>query len=159
MGAQILQWVMAQVHVYFVVLFALVVCMPGANANENAAEEFEIIKQYQKERVQDFYSRFIFLDRLEAERRRGEEEIRRERKQVAEEAEAARKAFVLQRKSIPPQDPAAWEREVKARQQEHEKARAEYVRRRNEMRSALRRSPQINEIDEYDLYDYTEPEN
>lgn len=116
--------------------------------DRDMAEAFEIKKKYMKERFEDFYTRLNVLDRLEVERRRGEEEVRRDRLQKNRAYERARQEFVQQRQKAVPLDPTAWERELKARQIAHEKARQEYVQRRNELNRLMSGVWQIPEDEE-----------
>lgn len=121
------------------------------------SEEFLIKKEYQKARVEDFYTRLIELDREEAQRNRAALEMRKTRKQLADDYEQSRRNFVKNRTSKPPLDPSAWERELKKQELEHQKAREAYVRQRNELRRFMSGLESIPEDEEFDINpDYQE---
>lgn len=121
-----------------------------------ANEEFEIKKQYNRSRVDDFYRRFVELDRKDAERRRGEQDMRNERKNKAKAQEEARREYVKNKRAKPQVSPTAWGAEIKERQLAYERHRKDYVQRRKELERMMKTLGQIPEEDEYDLYQ--EPE-
>lgn len=119
--------------------------------DSDPTDEFEIKKNYQKERIEDFYQRFNMLEKLDVERRRGENEKRVERKKIAEEYERDRLEHVKLRKEKPIEDPTAFEREIKERQRQHELSRQHFVKSRDEMLRVLKRTGDVPEEDEYDI--------
>jgi len=118
----------------------------------DATDEYQIKKLYQRERVNDFYSRYSQLEATESERRNGEGLMRAERKQLWQASERARTEYVKERKLKPVEDPLMWEKESRERAQQAERDRREYVAKRNELNKWLKREGEIPEEDEFDLY-------
>jgi hypothetical protein len=132
----------------------LILCLPSVLWAQHAdsTDEYVIKKEYQRERVEDFYKRFNDIERADNERRQGEDEMRAARKRQLTEYERDRAEFVKQRKLKPQEDNLAWENETKQRAAEYERDRREFVVKQRELRNTLRREGQIPEEDEYDLY-------
>jgi DNA repair exonuclease SbcCD nuclease subunit len=125
---------------------------PAAAYDSDTEANFHVDYEYQKERVEDFYRRFVEIENMDKERRRGEDEKRKERQQYIKEYEAARREFVKERKAAPVEDPTAWEAEVKARKAQYEQSRRNYVTKRNQALQQLRKFGRVPEEDEFDLY-------
>lgn len=98
------------------------------------ALEFKVKKELAEERVADFYTRLILLEREDIRREQGAEEMRKERQRKAAEAEKARREY----KRPPPVDNEAarkaYERELAEKERRREMERREYVRHRDEVR-------------------------
>lgn len=133
------------------VFFACIFSQPSWALDQDADGEFEIKKQYEMEKIEDFYTRLNELDRMDAERRSGESEMRKERLETIKASEAARQEFVKARRARPVEDSAEWENEVKARAREYELARKAFVKKRDDMNRALKGVGRIPEADEYDI--------
>jgi hypothetical protein len=136
----------------FVIGAAVFWLTPVSAYDSETEANFHVDYEYQKERVEDFYRRFVDIENMDKERRRGESEKRKERQQIAKDYEASRREFVKQRKAAPIEDPTAWEAEVKARKAEYEQSRRNYVMKRNQTLQQLRKFGRVPEEDEYDLY-------
>lgn len=126
--------------------------IPAVAYDSETEANFHVDYEYQKERVEDFYRRFIDIENMDKERRLGEDEKRKERQQISKEYEAARREFVKERKAAPVEDPTAWEAETKARHAQYEQSRRNYITKRNQALQQLRKFGRIPEEDEYDLY-------
>jgi flagellar biosynthesis GTPase FlhF len=116
-----------------------------------ASDEFEIKKEYNRSRVDDFYRRFVEMDRKDAERRQGEQAMRDQRKVKAKAYEEARREYVKNRKAKPKVSSQAWEAEIKERQRIQEQKRKDYVQRRKDLERMMKSLGRIPEEDEYDL--------
>ncbi len=127
----------------------------GHAFEQDAEDEFAIKREHEMNKIEDFYTRLNDIDRMDAERRSGEAEMRKYRKEVATENEAARQEYVRLRKAKPHEDPTAWEQELIERKREYEKSRKSFVQRRDEMNRALKSVGKIPEDDEYDIDEYS----
>ncbi|OFZ16934.1 MAG: hypothetical protein A2Z20_09525 [Bdellovibrionales bacterium RBG_16_40_8] len=107
-------------------------------------------KRYLRNRIEDFYKRINDIDRQNTARERGENETRKERKKLAEEAERYRKEYILSKRHDLPVDPMNWIRELKERQAVYEKSRQEFVKKRNEIKMATQ-GLSLPESEEYDI--------
>jgi hypothetical protein len=115
------------------------------------SEEFAIKRRYEIQKVEDFYTRLNELERREAERRKGADEVRQKRILNSKEYEAARQEYVRMRKAKPIPNSLEWEQEQKAKAKLYEQARADYVRHRDQLRKELRGVGAIPEEDEFDF--------
>lgn len=137
-----------------VLLGAFLIIIPvcsTANDDSLAVQGFELKRQNRVERIQDFYVRLNQIERQDMQRRQGEDEKRRERKRLQDEYEKTRREYILQRKQRPVEDPTAFERELKQRILEHERARQEFVKTRDKMLNVLRQVGDIPPEDELEL--------
>ncbi len=103
-----------------------------AETNTNN-DEFLIKRQYMQNRVNDFYKRQDDLDKADLKRESASDEMRVERKKILTQHEDARKEFIKQKRAKPPEDPTAFEAELKARAAQREKVRQDFVKHRAEL--------------------------
>jgi hypothetical protein len=116
---------------------------------ENAALEFSVKKEQNESKVADFYTRLILLERYSARREQGAEEMRNLRKRWAAEEIKARQEFKREKKLDSEAGLAAHEKAMAERAKEHELARKDYVRRRDELDRRLKSAGSIPEDIEY----------
>lgn len=145
--------------IYFITSFFFILFAANSIWAEDSlsAQEFEVKQRYNEERIQDFYLRLNQIERADAERRRGEDDKRKERRMIEREYEKSRREYVLQRKEKPPEDSSAYDLELKNLMRERELARQKFVNNRDQMLKILRRAGDVPEEDEYDLNLTTEP--
>lgn len=113
--------------------------------------EFQIKKEMLEDRVADFYTRLILLERESRAREQGAEEMRKQRAKFKQEYEAARREYIQQRQAKREPDPSAHEKELREQRERYERARRDYVRRRDEMRRFEKSVGGIPEYVEYDI--------
>jgi isoleucyl-tRNA synthetase len=144
-------------HIFVTVIL---LCPFVASAQNDAEQSFEIQKQYRKLRFEDFYTNLEKLEQNEAERQQGASQAKQERKKINDEYERSRAEYVRNRRAKTELDATAWENETKAQRLAHEKARADYVLRRNRMNKEVHSVGEIPETDEYDInVNYEEEQN
>jgi isoleucyl-tRNA synthetase len=143
-----------------IVVTVILLCPFVASAQNDAEQSFEIQKQYRKLRFEDFYTNLEKLEQNEAERQQGASQAKQERKKINDEYERSRAEYVRNRRAKTELDATAWENETKAQRLAHEKARADYVLRRNRMNKEVHSVGEIPETDEYDInVNYEEEQN
>lgn len=100
---------------------------------EEASLEYQVKKEMIEDRVADFYTRLILLEREDRKRMQAAEEHRKERQRQAAEYERARRQYVKKRTVDPPRDPSRWQKELAERHERYERNRRDYVRRREKL--------------------------
>jgi hypothetical protein len=124
---------------------------PARADDGNASLEFSVKKDQGEDRVADFYTRLILLERESQRREQGAEEKREARKRQVAIEEKARKEFKREKSVDNPQGEKEHERELAERAKEHELARKDYVRRRDEMNRNQKKAGTIPEDVEYGI--------
>lgn len=122
-----------------------------AVAQDNSAQEFQVKKEMSEERVADFYTRLILLERETLRREQGAEVHRKERQRLAAEMKKAAREFKRPQPVDTEEAAKAYEKELAARRRAAEVERKEYVRRRDEMRRWERSVGSIPENIEYGI--------
>lgn len=143
-------WVRKLVVALAVVAGLLIAQHRRAHAESNkASEEFVIKRKYMHDRVDNFYERLDELDKYDNARNSAAGEKHDERKKQFDNYEKAREQYVKDRKAKPPEDPAAFEKELKARAEQREKDRLEFVKHRDELERESRGFDSIPQDEEY----------
>jgi hypothetical protein len=136
-----------------IMIFIIVSTMGLAIAQ--AAPPIESVVRNHRARVKDFNE---YLKRRNMKpSREGVSVIAEYRRKQAEDREKARKAFAAQRKQIDPLLEEKRDRlylaEIEAREKAKEKLRKQYVEERNQVRRAVAKEAQIDEMVEFRLVD------
>ena len=124
-----------------------------AQLRGSTEQEFSIKKDHLQKRYQDFFVRENEADRRERRRLEAASEQKEARKSILEAYERSRKEFVANRKSKPALSKEEHLKEIAEQKKEHEKARLEYIKRRNNLSRIESSTGVIPDWIEYKLYE------
>lgn len=105
-------------------------------------------------RVSSYYQRLDNIEKLDAERRKGSDQMRALRVKKISEQDQARVQFVKERKVKKVVDPSKWEAEINARKLSYELSRKEYVIEKNKFKKMTQSAIQIPEEEELGIDNY-----
>lgn len=115
--------------------------------------DFEVKRDYLRQRYADFYIRQNEKDRQTSQREFGAQEVRDERKRLAKTYEADRKNFVKNRKTKVEKSEEPHEKELKEQQAARQKALVEYRKKQQRLQGIEKQVGTIPDWMEYELYD------
>jgi hypothetical protein len=137
--------------VILVSLSAPAVAQEPPVGGSDSIREFQVKKETSEERVADFYTRLILLERESVRREEGAEDMRKERQKFSSELEKARREY-RRPEPVDNEDGAkAYEKQMAEKRRLDELERKDYVRRRDEMRKWEKGLGTVPENTEYGL--------
>lgn len=117
----------------------------------DAQADFQIRAQFQKEKIESYYSRLNMLDRLAEERQKGEDDMRLQRQRMQDQTVKNRNEYIKNKKVIARPDESSWLKEQKARAEQADQYRRQFVLQRDKLRGLMRGVDKIPEEEELGL--------
>jgi hypothetical protein len=142
----------------FRVLIASIFILFGFFAHALTDADLLTMRATLTRRVKSYYQRLDNIEKLDAERRKGSDQMRALRLKKTSEQDKARVQFVKERKVKKAVDPSKWEAEINARKLSYEQSRKEYVIEKNKFKKMTQSTIQIPEDEEIGIDNY-EPDS